>query len=142
MPSRQPRRKAQQEPTSATPQHTRIEMRWLTDARELKDLSQLAEQMKGNPAKRAEAGAYVIHLWSRVLHGELSPGAFWELFGVPLPPPVSLYSPMPMPGMYPGMVPPSAPVEQPASPPAEDPEAIARKQKRVRNRQAVADEYV
>src|SRR5262245_48459979 len=117
----------QQQPT-----HTRIELRWPTDAREVEDLANLAGKIKANPGRRGEAGMYVIHLWSRVLHGELSPSAFWEMFGVMLPTPTPpMYPMVAMSGMYPGMVPGMAlPQGYEAGnvlPVAEDPEVEARK---------------
>jgi len=125
------------------PAHTRIEMRWNIDAREVEDLANLAGKIRGNPGRRGEAGMYVIHLWSRVLHGELSPSAFWEMFGV-MPPAPPMYPVMAMSGMYPGMVPPQgyeAGNALPPSVPVEDPEIEAKKRKRSENRKAQADQW-
>jgi hypothetical protein len=137
----EPQPQSQQQST-----HTRIELRWPTDAREVEDLAKLAGQIKANPGRRGEAGMYVIHLWSRVLHGELSPSAFWEMFGVVLPAPTPpMYPMMAMSGMYPGMVPGIAPPQgyeaSNVSSVAEDPEAEARKRRRSENRKAQADQW-
>ena len=138
-----------QEDLAAAQKYIRIETRWFPEEREVEDLAKIARQISGHPTKRVEAMAYIIRLWSRVLHGELSPSAFWELFGVALPQAQSQPTPplYPYPMMYPGMIPgmpgmlpgmPTTPAPPP-EPPAEDAE---RKRKLVRNRQAVADEYV
>src|SRR5437764_12266039 len=120
----------QQQPT-----HTRIELRWPTDAREVEDLANLAGKIKANPGRRGEAGMYVIHLWSRVLHGELSPSAFWEMFGVMPPAPAPPMYPVMYPGMVPAMVPPQGYEAGNGLPsvPVEDPEAEAKRRKRSEN---------
>lgn len=66
-------------------QSLRVESKWPVGARELEDLSRLAERIRHNPQRRGEANAYVIRLWSQVLHGEISTTAFWEMFGVVVP---------------------------------------------------------
>ena len=115
-------------------QKTRIEMSWAADARELEDLAQVAERLRGNPGRRGEASAYVIRLWSQVLHGEISVTAFWEIFGVaapasaqpmaqqsePVPAPKEAYSPPPVP---------------------EAPRQEERRANRERNRAAQADQW-
>lgn len=122
-------------------EHTRIETRWPITARELDDLAALAMKLPaGNPNRRGEAAAYIINMWSRVVHGELSPSAFWEFFGVsmPAPAPQPLSYPHPMMGMFPAM----PGYDQAAMQPSQkDPEALARKRKREENSKAFVDDF-
>src|SRR5450631_4488301 len=113
-------RRPPQAPVPREPSHTRIEMRFGDAARELKDLEAVADQISGNAQRKGEASSYIVRMWSRVIHGELSPSAFWEIFGVASPPPPQ-YPMMIMPGYpqgAPGMVPPTLPVAEPV---VEDP---------------------
>jgi hypothetical protein len=128
-------------------EHTRIETRWPITARELDDLAELAMKLPvGNPNRRGEAVAYIINMWSRVVHGELSPGAFWEFFGVSLPapqPPSYPGYPYPMMGMFPAMPGYDQAAMQPQAPPQtqNDSEATAHKRKRAENSKAFVDDF-
>lgn len=108
---------------------TRVELRLPTQSLEIRDLGQLAEKVRWNASRRGEAATYIIQMWSRVLHGEISPTTFWDLFGVRMP---QLYS-----VLEPSMAPtPTLAVSPPDIPdtPVEDPEAAKNKQKRERVR--------
>jgi hypothetical protein len=50
------------------------------------------------PTRRGETAMHLVVMWSRVLHGELSPSALWELFGGFLP---ALQFASPYPTMFP-----------------------------------------
>jgi hypothetical protein len=133
----------------STREYTRVETRWHEESRELQDLTDLAERIKGNPTRRGEAAQHLINMWSRVLHGELSPSAFWELFGVSMsalqftPGGVPPYPTMPYPvsGMYPtfpGMLSPGSIEMQQGIPqqpelPSEDPKVKAKRERVTKN---------
>lgn len=131
-------------PPSSSKTYSRIEMRWSTEAREIQDLAELATKMKGNPTRRGEAAMHLVNMWSRVLHGELSPSAFWELFGVALPnsqlvPPMIPYATMPYPvaGIYPpfpAVLPTMAGQEILQQPSQEDPKEKAKRERIAKNR--------
>jgi len=60
----------------------RVEIRFPKQAREVGDLEKLAQEIMSNPTRRGEAATFLLKMWSRVLHGEMSPVTFWDLFGV------------------------------------------------------------
>jgi hypothetical protein len=64
----------------------RMEVRLPAQSREVHDLEQLAEKVRHNATRRGEAATYLIQMWSRVLHGEINPATFWDLFGIQMPP--------------------------------------------------------
>jgi hypothetical protein len=114
----------------------RMEVRLPEQSREVRDLERLAKRVKGNVTRRGEAATYIIRLWSSVLHGEISPATFWDMFGVQMPS-LSLVTVNPSPGSAATMVPIPALATSPAGGlPAslEDPEAAKQQQKRERAR--------
>jgi|SRR5579875_365255 hypothetical protein len=113
----------------------RIEMSWHENSRELDDLARVAERTRGNPQRRGEASAYVIRLWSQVLHGELSASAFWEMFGVAATTPA-----LPA-GQQSAPVPASREVYSPPTATQEAPQREERRANREKNRAAAADQW-
>lgn len=117
-------------------QKMRVETSWPVGSRELDDLARVAERIRGNPQRRGEASAYVIRLWSQVVNGELSPAAFWEVFGVTAQMPAQTM-------VSQSALPPATVREVPAPPPAmpEIPKAEERRANREKNRAAQADQW-
>jgi hypothetical protein len=112
----------------------RMEVRLPTQSREVRDLEQLAEKVRHNATRRGEAATYIIQMWSRVLHGEISPATFWDLFGIQ----VSQLSPITM-SQYGVVAASMAPtpalatlLPDASTVPIDDPEAAKQKQKRER----------
>ena len=116
---------------SSEQQRTRLEMSWPVGSRELDDLARVAERIRGNPGRRGEASAYVIRLWSQVLHGEISTTSFWEMFGV-----TAQASAAPMVPPKPSPAPAIAPEA-----PRETWQAEDRQATRAKNRAAQADQW-
>ncbi|HLG63100.1 MAG TPA: hypothetical protein VKY19_14265 [Ktedonosporobacter sp.] len=121
---------------SVEPQKLRIETSWPAGSRELDDLARVAKRISGNPQRRGEASAYLIRLWSEVLHGEISPATFWEMFGVtalPAAPSVAQQSALP-----------PAPAREAYTPPPATQEVSQREERRAnreKNRAAQADQW-
>lgn len=127
-----------QDEASSDQQKTRIETSWPLGCRELDDLARVAKRIRGNSQRRGEANAYIIRLWSQVLHGEISSTAFWEMFGVAAP------APAPTPPAGPGAI--SLPVTgSEVSAPGAVPEAQQadgeRQARRLKNRAVQADQW-
>lgn len=119
----------------------RMEVRLPTQSREVRDLEQLAEKVRHNATRRGEAATYIIQMWSRVLHGEISPATFWDLFGIQVPQlsPITM-SPYGVGAASMALTPaPDALLPGASNVPANAPEAAKQKQKRERakrNREA------
>jgi hypothetical protein len=121
----------------------RMEVRLPAQSREVRDLEQLAEKVRNNATRRGEAATYIIQMWSRVLHDEISPATFWDLFGIQMPQlSPNTMSPYGVSAASMALTPaPAALPPDVSNVPADDPEAAKQKQKRERakrNREAAS----